>query len=67
MSAQRFEQKGRYFSSAGLLHTGHCAWMRTARNGTGRSGGFISARDYARRRQRQQASRRPGDGSSPAQ
>src|SRR5690349_9655330 len=38
MSAQRLEQKGRYFSSAGLPQTGHWAWILTARNGTGRSG-----------------------------
>src|SRR6185436_10004957 len=38
MSAQRLEQKGRYFSSAGLPQTGHWAWILTARRGTGRSG-----------------------------
>ena len=45
MSAQRLEQKGRYFSSAGLPQRGHCAWMRTARNGRGRSGGLMAAQE----------------------
>src|SRR5579883_374930 len=38
MSAQRLEQKGLYFWSAGLPQTGHWASVLTARNGTGRSG-----------------------------
>ena len=47
MSAQRLVQKGWYVASAGLLQTGHLAWMRTARRGADRSGGIIAHKNCA--------------------
>src|SRR5882672_2632095 len=47
MSAQRLVQKGWYLASAGLPHTGHLAWMRTARSGADRSGGVITHKNRA--------------------